>query len=335
METRGINFSEVVSYVLAKSVLFFGDNKLAKTILIKMVTKYPDSYMGHKLLAQIYEKEGGMRKAIDEYVKLVDLMGNDYESYFKIADLLKELGQKDEAIQMLQNLMRNKPDSYEGSMLLGELLCEQERFKEAERVFQDALRFKPADFDLYYNLGMVYTMLSDFQMAKEAYEKAAQINHKSYGAHYNLGQIALMQGELELAERYFENSIYGELEAKAYYQLAKIYVLKGEKDMAINFLNKAIEIEPKLLDLAIRENVFIDIKEHITVSVKMTAEPEEKEIEEEEISPQITLEQKAIAYLESADGLIRDMSANNEKQKIEQKLDKIFEEQNKVREREQ
>ncbi len=326
IELNGINFSEVISVIMAKILMAFGDDKAAKSILIKLVTNYPESYAGHKLLAQIYEKEGGMRKAIDEYVKLVDIRRNDYQSYFKIADLLNDLGQKNEAIEILENLMKNKPDSYEGSILLGELLCEQARFKEAERVYQEALKYRPADFDLYYNLGIVYTMLSEFQMAKEMYSQAADINHKAYGAHYNLGQIALIQGDLELAERYFEHSLYGELEAKAYYQLAKIYCLKGERDRAINFLNKAIEIEPELLEMANQEKAFADIREHITVSVKMENEPEndEEEIEEEQ-NHVLSLEKQARLYLESTNGLVRDISENTIKLKTEKKVNEIIE----------
>lgn len=326
MELRGLNFSEVISGMWAKILMILGEYKPAKNVLIKLVTKYPESYIGHKLLAKIYEKEGGMRKAIDEYVKLVDIKRNDYKSYFKIADLLNDLGQKNEAIQMLENLMKKKPDSYECSILLGELLCEQARFKEAERVYQEALKYRPTDFDLYYNLGIVYTMLSEFQMAKEMYEKAAQINHRAYGANYNLGQIAFIQGDLDVAEKYFEHSLYGELEAKAYYQLAKIYVLKGEKDMAINFLNKAIEIEPELLEMANKEQVFESIKQHITVSVKMENEHLEKEEEEKEDRKiEFKLERQAIEYLESTNSLVRDMSENFAKQKVEEKVDKIFE----------
>ncbi len=112
IEAKGINFSEILSVFLAKFFIMIGDNKLAKAILIKLVTKYPESYFGHKILAEIYEKEGGMRRAIDEYVTSVDIRKNDYKSYFKIADLLKELGKKDEAIEMLNNLVKNKPDCY-------------------------------------------------------------------------------------------------------------------------------------------------------------------------------------------------------------------------------
>ena len=107
---------------------------MAKAILVKLVSKYPESFYGHKYLAECYENEGGMRRAIDEYVTAVDIKKNDYKSYFKIADLLRDLGKKDEAIQMLDHLVKTKPDCYEASCLLGELLCEQERFKEAANV---------------------------------------------------------------------------------------------------------------------------------------------------------------------------------------------------------
>ena len=326
-EIYGHNFSEIISICFARVLLFTGNSKKAKSTLIKLVTRYPESYMGHKLLAKMYEKEGGMRKAIDEYVKLVDIKGNDYNSYFKIADLLNDLNQKDEAIQMLETLNKTKPDLYECTILLGELLCEQSRFKEAERVYQDALKYRPADFDLYYNLGIVYTMLSEFQMAKDMYEKAANINHKAYGAQYNLGQISLIQGDLEIAEKYFKQSLYDNLEAKSYYQLAKIYMLKREKDMAINFLNKAIEIDNDLLEVANKEKVFFEIREHITVSVKMDkTDSEEKEIDEKESEEfHFKLEKKARDYLESTNHLVQDINENTIKRKVEEKVDKLFE----------
>ncbi len=330
IELRGINFSEILSIVAAMFCNFIGDSKMAKSILVKLVTKYPQSYLGHKLLAEIYEKEGGMRRAIDEYVTAIDIKKNDYKSYYKIAELLRDLGKKDEAAEMLENLIKNKPDCYEASCLLGELLCEQERFKEAANVYQQALIYNPAEWELYYNLGIVYTRLSDFQMAKEMYEKAAAINHKLYGAHYNLGQIAFIQKEYETAERCFENSLYEPFEAMSYYQLAKIYVLKGEKDKAINFLNKSIELDPKLLKIASKEKVFETIKEYITVSVKMDEERVVEEDEEHEVKKNNILEEQEILarkYLEETTLLIEEMSEDASKRKIEEKLDKIFNKQ--------
>ena len=334
LEFRGINFSEILSILAAKFCILIGDTKMAKKILVKLVSKYPQSYMGHKLLAEVYQKEGGMRRAIDEYVTAIDIKKNDYKSYFKIAELLRDLGKKEEATEMLERLVKNKPDCYEASCLLGELLCEQERFKEAANVYQQALIYRPAEWDLYYNLGIVYTRLSDFQMAKEMYEKAAAINHKLYGAHYNLGQIAFIQRDFETAEKCFENSLYEPFEAMSYYQLAKIYAVKEQKDKAITFLNKAIELDSKLLKIAAKEKAFEKIKEYITVSVKMDNTEIEKENMDDEnriYKNNVLKEQEKIAreYLEETTKLIEEMSENSSKQKLEEKLNIIFNKNNK------
>lgn len=332
LEWKDINFSEILSIALAKFLFLLGDKKSAKSILSKMVEKYPDSYYGHKLLAIIYEKEGGMRKAIDEYVTAIDIKKNDYNSYFKISELLRDLGKKSEAIEMLERLVRNKPDMYEASCLLGDLLCEQERFKEAANVYENALKFRPTDFELYYNLGIVYTRLNDFQMAKDMYERAASINHKLWGAKYSLGQLALIEKEYNLAEQYFKESLYDkDLEAMSYYQLARIYARRGEKDKALEFLNKSIELDHRLLKKASKEKVFNEIRELITVSVKMDDEPKdrEKEIKEEveELEKShilITQEKATQEYLEETNSLIEDISENTTKQKTIERVSYII-----------
>jgi len=77
IEYTGTNFSELLSIICVKFLLALGDRRAAKTVLLSLIDKYPESYKGHMLLAKIYEKEGGTRKAIDEYVKSV----NSYKGY--------------------------------------------------------------------------------------------------------------------------------------------------------------------------------------------------------------------------------------------------------------
>ena len=346
LEIKGINFSEIITVNIAKILIAFGKNKEAKQLLTKLSEKYKDSYMAHILLAEIYEKEGGRRKAIDEYVMALDIRGNDYESYFKIARMLKELDKKDESVQMLQTLLKAKPDYLEATMILGEILCEQDRFKEAANVYQDALKYHSNEYDLYYSLGIVFTRLNDFSQAKEMYEKAASLNHKLFGAYYNLGQICFIERDFDMAEKYFEKCLYDEeLEAMSYYGLAKIYVIKGLKEKAITFINKAIEIDPSLLKKASKERLFNEIKEYITVSVKMDEkEPEEKTLTEEDFMDvpytKELREKQAQVHLENTTDLVRDIKENTEKQKAEkivtniinkEKLRKMLEEeQNKL-----
>lgn len=118
LESKDINFSELIYVGTSRILLLTGKRKKAKEILMKLVSKYDKSYIGHKMLAEIYEKEGGMRKAIDEYVKVLDIRGNDYKSYFKISKLLKDLKKDKEAIEMLTILVKKKPELYEASKML-------------------------------------------------------------------------------------------------------------------------------------------------------------------------------------------------------------------------
>ena len=269
LEKYGINFSEWLYIFLAKICSFFKNNKESKKLLMNLINKYPESYSGHKLLAQNYEKEGGMRKAIDEYVKAIDINKKDYDSYYKIAELLVNLEQKEEAIEMLNNLIHIKPDYYNASKLLGGLLCEQENFKEAINVYMTALKYNDKDsFEIYYNLGIAYTRLNDFQSAKNSYEKAASINALNYKGYYNLGLISMLYDDLDEAEKYFIEGIKVEdTEPDSCYQLARIYIIKGERERAINYLDRAINLDSSFAKKAEKDPVFLTIERYIPKNI--------------------------------------------------------------------
>jgi len=118
MEKRGLYFAEIIYLLAAKACMYMGNTKKAKEFLIVTVTKNDTSYYGHKMLAEAYEKEGGMRKAIEEYVRVLEIRKNDYQSYFTISVLLKDLGRKDESIQMLKTLTAKKPELFEATEML-------------------------------------------------------------------------------------------------------------------------------------------------------------------------------------------------------------------------
>ena len=276
IEKANGNIAENLYVILAKIYLVFGNNKKAKNILIKLVTDKPESYLGHKLLAEIYEKEGGQRKAVDEYVQAIDINKKDYLSCYKIANLLTDLDKKDEAIEMLGNLLSKKPDYIEATIALGDLLIEKEDYKEAVNIYSEALKYNPTSYDLNYNLGIVYTMLNDFQSAKVSYEKAAELNSIAYNTKYSLAEIALIYKELEEAEKYFLQATEDEeLCADAYLELSKIYLIKGDKEKAIQYANVAIQEEPKRIVEKIQKDVaFATIIAKLSIPFNLDVEEE-------------------------------------------------------------
>lgn len=255
-----MTFAEKIKVWLARILIKFNNTKTAKKILLKIVKKYPKSYEGHRYLAEVYEKEGGMRKAIDEYVKAVDLNKKDYDSYYRISFLLNELGQKDDAKTMLENLLSKKPEYTIATLLLGDIYSDKGEYKEALNIYSSGLKYAPNNYELLYSMGMAYTLLNDFKNAKICYEKAATINNLLFKAYYDIAQINLISNELDEAEKYFTRSLDDEdLEPDAYYQLGKVSMLRGDYDNAVKFVNLAIQLDKKYVKIAMNEQIFIPV----------------------------------------------------------------------------
>ena len=278
LEKSHFGVMEYLNIMRAKIYFKLGNNKKAKQVLINLFDRYPNSYQAHKLLAEIYESEGGQRKAIDEYVQAIDLNKKDFNSYFKVATLLKDLDKKQEATQMLANLLSKKPDYKEATILYGDLLIDQQMYKEAAKAYNEALKHNKFDFDLNYNLAIVYTMINDFKNAQMYYEKAAQINSLNYNCKYYLAEIALISKEIDEAERKFMQTIDDEeLAPDSYYELSKIALIRGDKEKAIQYANTAIDLSPKKIAEKIkRENIFIPI--YAKLSIPFNLEENERKV---------------------------------------------------------
>ena len=296
LEKYNIPLTELIDITKAIIYLKLGDNKKAKQALIHLITKYPENYQGHKRLAKIYEQEGGMSKAIDEYVQAIDINKRDYDSYYKIAELLNNLDKQDEAAEMLSNLLKKKPDYEKATQLLGDILIQKEMYKEAVNIYQEALRYNPVSYDIHYNLGIVYTMLNDFENAKICYEQAAEINSLLYNAKYSLAEIALIYKEIDEAEKYFMQVIEDEeLAPEGYYELAKIELIKGNKDTAIQYANTAIDANAKKIVPKIKKDpMFIPILARISIPFNIEENAEEQvqtKLQEKEVKAKEHLEE--------------------------------------------
>lgn len=293
LEIKGKNIAEELKLVIVKIALKCNKTKSAKRFLLEIINKYPNSYGAHKLLAEVYEKEGGMRKSIDEYVIAVDLNKKDYDSYYKISFLLNELGKKEDAKVMLENLLTKKPDYLKATILLGDVYCELEQYKEALNIYSNGLRYSPNAYDLLYSMGIAYTMLNDFKNAKICYEKAATINSLLYNAYYNIAQINLISNDLDEAEQYFVKTFEDkELEADAYYSLGKIYMLRGDYENAIKFVNLAIQLDNNYIKIANSETMFIPVISRFNIP---PIDEEDIDMKEKKLTPK---EKKVKEHLE-------------------------------------
>lgn len=279
LERKKINISESLNLFMVHMYVWIEKPKKAKKILTNLVNKYPNSYRGHKCLAHIYENEGGMRKAIDEYVQVLNIKKNDYDSYYKISKLLNDLGKQDEAAEMLITLIKNRPMD-EASNMLAQIYLDKKEFKQAIEIYTNSLKNNPNNFEIYYKLGICYSMINDFDVARKCFQKTLEINNSIYLAYYRLGQIALLYRDFDVAEENFSKSTCNEKEARSYFELAKIHAMKNQKEKAILDATKAIKVDSEYYEIIKNEPVLFPIKQAIE-KPKNTTKPEYKETEQE------------------------------------------------------
>ena len=84
---KKIDFAEIFYLIIAKMTLTIGKDEIAKQYLLRLVEKYTDSYKGHKMLAELYEKNEKYELALEEYEKVYELNPKDENIYLRIGKL--------------------------------------------------------------------------------------------------------------------------------------------------------------------------------------------------------------------------------------------------------
>lgn len=290
--------------------------KKAKDFLNKYIEKKPKSNLAHREIAGIYEKEGGLRKAIDEYLKAIELNNYDYKSLYSCVKLLGELDKKEEAQELIEYLISIKPDYADAYILYATILEKEGRYKDAAKVYERGLISIPDSFEMTYNLAAVYVEINDFDKATKTFERAIELKPDSDFVKFHLGQLNFIQGNLENSTKYFEEIVkVKSLEDISNFELARIVMIYGKEELAVTYLNTALSINPDLIHRLNDEEIFENVKDKVFVSVKLD--------DSSDINiPTKVL--KVISHLENMSSLINIMVLNTKKQKTRKLIDDII-----------
>lgn len=265
-----LHFSEFIIINIYNLNKMLGNNKEAKDIIKRYLEKNDSSYILHKKMGEIYEAEGGIRKAINEYVKVLEIDEADYETFFKLTILMQEINKKEEVVDLLKRLIKLKPDFTKAYFMLCDNLILLGQPKEALKYYLEGEKYIKDNYEYYYNIAYNLVLLNDYSRVKEYLEKAYSLNVRGYAALLNLGQLLMIFKEYKSATKYLEKATKcKEISDVAYYQLAKIYIVNDKKEEAIECLNNALEINPEMLDKINQNELFKDLKEDLVVKVQL------------------------------------------------------------------
>lgn len=194
-------------------------------------------------------------------------------------------GKSSEARRLAENLVRQRPKNGVGHYWLGILQLKEENFISAVRNFQAAVDRSPTVPLAHLILGICYAIIRQFELFKmemlwvtehapneslayfylgqyyskdldqvdkglEYFRRALQLNPDDIRSRYLLGYGLELKGELEKARETFEMAVstvgtQGAIYSEPLHGLARISLQEGDLVKAIEYAQRAIQMEPK------------------------------------------------------------------------------------------
>ncbi len=122
-------------------------------------------------------------------------------------------------------------------------------WKDTETISRFILRYEPNSVRSWNNLAIALADKGKFQEAIEDYTKAIALQDTYPQSRHNLANAYAALGKYELAEKEYLRAIA--IDSRffyAYLALGKLYLMRGDKVKAADYLRKALEIYPGLLE---------------------------------------------------------------------------------------
>ncbi len=155
----------------------------------------------HYAAGRVFEQQGAMQKAIEQYRKAVLLNHNYAAAYQRLGLALSITQQHDQALEAFAKAAALKPDNAVIRNNLGFELLYQERWSEAEQNLREAVRIKPGFVRAHINLGLLLGRTQRFDEALASFRTVLQ----EPDAYYNLGLLLRAQKRYEEAADAFRH----------------------------------------------------------------------------------------------------------------------------------
>lgn len=157
------------------------------------VHKVPDSPRAHYQYAHALESEGNIHEAVKEYETGLELSPLPSERYF-LARLYEKQGLLDKAEQEYLLALSQMPSFLDGRNALALLYIRKGMPDQAIEQYLLALKEKPDWSTGHNNLAVIYARKGVLDKAIEHFELAAKFNPRDAEVHYNLGNAFLGEG---------------------------------------------------------------------------------------------------------------------------------------------
>ena len=166
---------------------------------------------------------------------------------YELAFCLDQLGDMDKAIESYTRFIDDNPYSFTAWYNLGNTYTKCEKFAEAITAYEYSLvineRFSPS----YFNMGNAQLTLEQYQESIESFNKCLEIDGDDPLTFCYLGEAYEHLEQLELSWDFYQKSLNMTPNlAEAWLGLGIIKDLQGKPKESLTYIERAIELEPKM-----------------------------------------------------------------------------------------
>jgi tetratricopeptide (TPR) repeat protein len=195
-------------------------------LLKQLIEENPDNIDLKKLLASAYYEENNFEMAIGIYKKILDQA--DFKVASQINSKISEL-YSDWAIFLFNN----------------------DENEECFKKFNSALEYDSENSDIYYRLGQINMLIKNYNEAISQIKMSIDLNSENSNYYYALAECyEAIDNQYEQKNNLLKAVKYNteENNSQIYYKLALIFDSQNDTNNALNYLHKAIDINPKFVD---------------------------------------------------------------------------------------
>jgi serine/threonine protein kinase/tetratricopeptide (TPR) repeat protein len=211
----------------------------------------PNNDEGYRRLGDTYRATGRQEEAIRAYEKAIEISPYYWFNWNALGSAYFRLGENQKALEAFQRVAALEPSNAAAYRNIGAVFFQQSKWNESIAAFQKSLEIEQHQV-AYSNLGTVFFYLKRYDDAAKMFEKAVQMSPNYQLGIGNLADAYRWSGRTREAMAAYDKAIalaYKELQvnprdANAMQHLAQYYSRKGDSAQALEFIRRAMSIDP-------------------------------------------------------------------------------------------
>ncbi|MFA5515328.1 MAG: XrtA/PEP-CTERM system TPR-repeat protein PrsT [Desulfuromonadales bacterium] len=231
-------------------------NAEAHLLLNQLILENPDNAKAHFYLGQLEIAGKNPQAALQHYQRVTELEPDNHQAIYTTGLLLLEKGEIDAAESLARGLLRKFPEQAGGYRLQGVIHTVRGNYAEAANSLQKVSEGKP-DLLTSYMLGMSFYKLGQLEMAVNQFQRFLDHRPQAVQPRLILSAILLQQDRIDDAIDGLRLVLrHDRKNAVAHSTLGSAYLRKGLLDQAMAAFDKAIELDPQLLEAHYKKGLF-------------------------------------------------------------------------------